>query len=606
MPTSTATADAPAGLHDPAGTAPDGWVVAVVGGPDPRAALARAGHRPTFTADGIALAGTVATVGPITVAGRITVDPTPTTTNPPGPTGTTQPTPLSGAAAARTMASTWLAAEAAGTGTSTVTGRGPAAAMDHLGMFGALVHDARTGRVTLLRDPLGERTLYHTRSRGDGPVWIADRIGPLRRARAATGELDLEALRNYLVFAYVPGTATLLADVREVAPGTTVDPTTGTTTTHWSLVDTIDHHRSLDEHATLLRHLLTDAVERRRPPGPVGVYLSGGVDSSTITALLCRQRRHEVHTFAIHFGPDVPNELAFVDAVVDRCRPGTHHQIELTPAELAATLPDTMAALDDPIGDPLTVPNLALGRRAAREVPVVFNGEGGDPVFGGPKNQPMLLAALYGSGHAGADIDVAYLRSYHKCFDDLDALLRPDIRGALRTAADPTAVVAPHLSAGSMSSFVNRLYAANTRLKGSDHILTKVANLTGAAGVLGRSPLFDRRIVEQAFSMPPTHKLHGSVDKAVLKAAVADLLPASVVWRPKAGMRVPVQTWFRGPLRRRASRELLSPRARIAPYLDRSLLRSWSRYDGDPAGRYGRKLWLVLSLEWWLAANDAG
>ncbi len=118
-----------------------------------------------------------------------------------------------------------------------------------------------------------------------------------------------------------------------------------------------------------------------------------------------------------------------------------------------------------------------------------------------------------------------------------------------------------------MANYLNRLLDVNVRYKGADHILTKVANLTAANGLLGRSPLADRRVVDASFAIPPEHKLAGSVEKAVLKAAVADLLPAEIVHRPKSGMLVPVQAWFAGELRAYARDLLLDRRARTRPYL---------------------------------------
>lgn len=567
---STATAEAGIKL------AADGWVVGVMGGDDPRRDLTQAGLTPSYTDRWVAIAGPVKTMGDITVGGRIVID---------GLADSDDPR--------ASLAATWQRG-------------GPGALMVPQGMFGAVIHDSATGRVTLARDPLGERTIYYTHPDERGRIWFSDRLPVLRRIGAVGPELSLRALRDYLVFAYVPGVQTMFAGAREVPPGSTVDLLSGETTTRWQPEEQLDGERSLDENASLLRSVLIDAIATRRPSGAVGVYLSGGLDSSAITALLAHADPTTVHTFAVHFGEGVPNELPFVNQVVDRVKPAFHHEIELTSAELADTLPATMAALDDPIGDPLTVPNLALGRRAAQIVPTIFNGEGGDPIFGGPKNQPMLLAAIYGSSLARGELDEIYLRTHNKFYEDLDELLRPEVKAALADAPSPADHVVPYLSSGTMTLFVNRLFEANTRLKGSDHILTKVSNLTAAAGIIGRSPLFDRRIVEAAFAMPPEHKLAGAIEKAVLKKAVEDLLPPAVVGRPKAGMRVPVQSWFRGPLRDEGIQLLLSNQAKIATYLDQGAIQRMTEYRGDPSGRYGRKLWLLLSLERWLEAHDAG
>ena len=334
--------------------------------------------------------------------------------------------------------------------------------------------------------------------------------------------------------------------------------------------------------------------------GPVGIYLSGGLDSSLVTALAARDAPGPVHTYAIHFGEEYPNELAFSRLVAEHC--GTQHHILTLPGkQIRQTLLETMIALDDPVGDPLTVPNLLLGRAAARDTDVILNGEGGDPCFGGPKNLPMLLHELYTP--AGSR-EAAYLRSYQKCYDDLPRLLTPEVQTVLRKEEPQEALLTPFLTDAKMPHFLNRLMCINVLLKGADHILTKVNNLTTANGLMGRSPLFDRRIVDASFAIPPTYKLSGAEEKVVLKRAVADLLPKVILTRPKSGMLVPVQGWFKRDLRRFARRLLLSRRARTLPYFNREVVREWLSYRGNIWPRHGVKLWLLLTLEVWLRAQE--
>ena len=260
-------------------------------------------------------------------------------------------------------------------------------------------------------------------------------------------------------------------------------------------------------------------------------------------------------------------------------------------------LPETMGYLDDPIGDPLTVPNLLLANLAKESVEVVLNGEGGDPCFGGPKNQPMLLNELYGVV-SGQDTLQAYLLSFQKCAPDLPQLLKPDIWAMVQDQPYPF-----DADLNSSMSYLNRLMTLNIKFKGADQILTKVNNLTQAAGIAGRSPLFDQRVVQLSMEIPPQYKLSGVQEKAVLKQAVADLLPEKILFRPKSGMMVPVQLGFQKYWQREAKTLLLNPKAAIAPYLNQGLIKEWLNYRGDTWGRYGVKLWLVVSLEIWLQVN---
>jgi asparagine synthase (glutamine-hydrolysing) len=330
----------------------------------------------------------------------------------------------------------------------------------------------------------------------------------------------------------------------------------------------------------------------------VGVYLSGGVDSSLVTALAARMAPGPVHTFSLHFGGGYTNELEWSSLVARHC--GTrHHVLEFPASVIQKHLPESLAVLDDPIGDPLTTPNLLIGRAAAEVTGTILNGEGGDPSFGGPKNTPMLLHALYGGAD---DLTGAYLRSFGKCWDDLPALLAPEVKAALRDEPPAGWWFAPRLVDGGMRHFLNRLLDVNVRFKGADHILTKVANLTSASGLMGRSPLADRRVIDASFAIPPEHKLAGTVEKAVLKAAVADLLPAEVVHRPKSGMLVPVQAWFQNELRPYARAMLLDRHARTRPYFDPRTVKEW--LDTPRTPKRGVKIWLLLTMEVWLRATE--
>lgn len=461
------------------------------------------------------------------------------------------------------------------------------------GMYGLAVWDRERQILWLGRDRVGARTLYYTTE--GATRWIAPQLRTLAPYRSK--DIDLVALRDYLCCAFVPGGQTLWQQVREVRPGTSLRLPEETTQIYWQVKEQITAlDQPIEWHGERLRSLLKQVVKEYLPPSePVGVFLSGGLDSSCITALAANH--NPVHTYSIHFGADYPNELEYSNLVAEHCQT-QHHILEITPAQMWEHLPETMAYLDDPIGDPLTVPNLLLGRLARHSVRVVLNGEGGDPCFGGPKNQPMLINSLYGSVANQPDTLTAYLSSFQKCALDLPQLLKPEIWAAVQTKPS---FFAADLNAD--ATYLNRLMTLNIKFKGADHILTKVNNLTQAAGIDGRSPLFDQRVVALSMQIPPEYKLSGVQEKAVLKQAVSDLLPPAIVHRPKSGMMVPVQLGFRKFWQRQARALLLSRSAAIAPYLNQSLIRDWLDYRGDTWSRYGVKLWLLASLELWLQVN---
>lgn len=485
------------------------------------------------------------------------------------------------------------------------------------GIFACAIWNGST--LLLTRDAIGGRKLFYAREAG-GRWLAASSMRALRRWPPLVARLNLAAVRSYLTFAYLPGDETLLDGVFELLPGHCL--TIGADGAphlvacwqlceqQWNPDTPPDHYRAH------LRGLLEEAVAACLPPGEeVAVFLSGGIDSSLVTALAARLHNAPITTYAIHFGKQHANELAYAAWVADHC--GTRHRVvEFSGKQVVAHLPETMALLDSPVGEPLTVPNLLLARAAAAEgMGVILNGEGGDPLFGGPKNLPLLLFELHRSDSNPSARVGAYLRSYRACYDDLPNLLTPAAREALRTAPEPERFVLPYLVSPEIRSYLNRLMMINIRTKGAHHILAKVEALTSAAGLEGRSPIFERAIVEYSLAIPPHLKLAGTTEKWILKQAVSDLLPSMVVYRPKSGMQTPIGAWLRGPpgctplgywlrgpLGKLAADVLLAPRAQARGIFRPETIRAWLRGEHILWPRHANKIWLLLTLELWLRA----
>jgi asparagine synthase (glutamine-hydrolysing) len=476
---------------------------------------------------------------------------------------------------------------------------GPAGLRAANGMF--TVAMSRRDELVLIRDHVGARTAYYAHTPWGWAVAsslcaLRDRVGP-----GFGWRVDLPAVATFLTFAYLPGAETLVEGVAELLPGriTRLGPGGAVTSEpFWEPEERID----VDAPARL-RDALEQAAAARLPEGrPVAVTLSGGVDSSLVTALAAKLHTHPVHTYSISFGDELPNELAYSGLVATHC--GTVHRVlRVDGSQVAGRLGETVALLDNPVGDPLTVPNLMLAEAMAADgMTVALNGEGGDPVFGGPKNVPMLMFELHRDDPSPDARAEAYLRSYRKCGEDLPRLLTPEVHRAVAGAPPLRRLVQPYLE-GPMTAQLNRFLHANLRTKGAHHILPKVERLTAARGVQARAPLFDAGVVDLAFAVPPQLKLAEGQEKWVLKQAVADLLPDTIVYRPKSGMRVPVQQWLRGPLRDLAHDALLSRSATDRGLLRREVVAGWLAGRGSLHARHGAKIWLVLTLELWLRAH---
>jgi asparagine synthase (glutamine-hydrolysing) len=346
-----------------------------------------------------------------------------------------------------------------------------------------------------------------------------------------------------------------------------------------------------------LRATLEATVARMLPAGPVAASVSGGIDSSLVAAV-AHHLGAAVTTFSITFGPPHADELAW-SGLLARHLGVPHLPVLVRPEDVVAGLDRTVGALSEPNGDPLTVPNHLMFEAArARGLDVMLNGEGGDPCFGGPKNAPMMLAELYGDQRPLAR-EHDYLRAHQRMWDDLPALARGELAEVLATGL-AEGCVTPWLDDPRWPSRLDRLMALNVAWKGAGHILPKVEHLGQRSGVRARSPLFDREVVDLAFQIPARLKRAGAVEKHLLKAAVADLVPEAIRERPKSGMMVPVESWFSGPLAGFAAERLLDG---ALPFdcIDRGWVEALVRgRTGGLRPRRGVKIWLLLTLEAWI------
>ncbi|MEO0811894.1 MAG: asparagine synthase C-terminal domain-containing protein, partial [Myxococcota bacterium] len=357
--------------------------------------------------------------------------------------------------------------------------------------------------------------------------------------------------------------------------------------------------RSLDEDAASVRRLTEHSIDEQLR-GRSTVFLSGGLDSSIIAAELAARSPGTCHAYSIHFGPRYPNELEFAREVARRSRL-QHHEVELSPKRFIPKLRRAIWHLDDPIGDPITVPNFLLAERVARDgFDTVFNGEGGDPLFGGPKNLTMMLQHWYGGVARGPEFrERAYLRSYRRAYELIGPLLTPDLTRGFDVDEVLETPLRPFLRDTKEPAFLNRLMRINMTLKGANLILPKVDRMLGAHGLRIASPLFDARLLRASLAMNPRHKLARGIEKVVLKHAWSNVLPLRVLERPKSGMRVPVHYWFKREARRYIRALLSRKSVRAAGWFNVEAVEKLLRYELSGQGRFGIRLWMLLTLELW-------
>lgn len=459
--------------------------------------------------------------------------------------------------------------------------------------------------IYLVRDAAGQRTLYYQLENNTFTFAIETK-GVKVGAKGASA-LYLPGLFQYLSYSFVPLEHTLLRDVKELRAGCYVKLCQGDQEVQQEDFFSITNIPKSDRQDLLywtqrLRKEIDEDIQQKlQHKEEVGVFLSGGLDSSIIAARVAQLHHRPIHTFSIHFGKKYPNENAFAKLVADRYQT-IHHEVEIKPKHFARRLPDIIRHLDEPSGDPITAPNFELARYAKDHVECIFNGEGGDPCFGGPKNMSMLLHHWYGEP---VSREQAYLTSYRRGYQHLERLLLPGVFEQLNPKEDLEGILSPYFEVPGLS-FLDKLMRINIKLKGAHLILPKVERMLGAHGFVPYAPLFSKKVIASSMEMPSNLKLQQGIEKYILKMAFAEDVPAAIIKRPKSGMRVPVRYWFQGELRRMAKQVLSMTRIREGGIFEPGAIKELLAYDRDSGlDRHGLLLWMLLTFELWREQNHA-
>ncbi len=517
-----------------------------------------------------------------------------------------------------------------------------------IGMFAFALWDKEARTCTLARDRLGIKPLYWARV---GETYLfGSQIKALQAFSGWQGTVNRDALLSYMRHAYVPGPASIYGNVRKLQPGhIVIIPSTGEAqeNCYWDLRAQARNGAAepfsgtYEEALGHMESLLHDAVSKRMIADvPLGSFLSGGVDSSAVSALMQSQSDAPIRSFSIGFqesGYDESHHAAKVAAHL-----GTDHtELTVTPDQVRDLIPDIPQWYDEPFADSSQLPTLMLSQLTRKHVTVALSGDGGDEVFAGysryawaerfprsfgwmPKSARRAFACLAQSippgimnrsGHllniSGQLGDKVHKLASVLDVNDADALYHR----LISQWQDPASVVSGAQELGGILSDktvltdrpddTGRMQLLDMATYLPDDILTKVDRASMAFSLETRVPLLDHRVVEFAWTLPRNYLLQNNIGKRVLRDILYRHVPRSLIERPKMGFGVPLDAWLRGPLRDWAETLLSESRLKNDGYLNPAPVRAaWQRHlAGTRNEAYA--LWTVLMFQSWLDHNKA-
>jgi len=485
------------------------------------------------------------------------------------------------------------------------------------GMFAFALYDRNKKCIHLARDRIGVKPLYYY---SDGKKFLfASEIKALLQDSSLPREINVGAFHDYLKFRFAPGEQTLVQGIRKVLPGHVITLKNGvlSSSQYWDVSERM-RNGSEEEHVNALRVLLGDAVvSRLESDVPLGVFLSGGIDSASIVALM-REHTDTIKTFSVGFESQEDTELPYARLVADEFDTD-HHECFVTDKHLSL-IPKMVWHLDEPVGDAATLPTMVLSQYAKKYVTVVLAGEGGDEAFAGYDNQRIMMQCIrFNPLYRHLKSVTAWIKrhappgsNFHRILATLSSQT-PEQQYATLTALftnDELLAMGMPDNNPDLSRYypktpmdpLNALQYFGLKTWLPHDFCMKADKMTMAYGIEERAPLLDYRLMEFAFSLPAHEKIRNGTGKYILKKAMEPRLPHDIVYRKKHGYNAPMDQWFKGDLKDVLG-SLIEEREHSlydAGYAEKLLAdfqRSGSNYKMNFWN--AQKLWSVLVFEMW-------
>lgn len=489
------------------------------------------------------------------------------------------------------------------------------------GMFAIVLADFANARILVARDRMGEKPLYYV----DNPDFFtcASELKAFRFHPAVEQRIDRGALASYLRFGWIAGTSSIIENIRRLEPAhyLVVDAKAVRKHCYWRPELAILKDVSRAEICEMLRTELHRTIQNKLIADvPLGVFLSGGLDSSTVVAMAAQHSRSRLKTFSVGFGSQI-NELPYARMVSQRY--DTDHTEIIVEADIVDAVRKVALYYDEPFADCSSVPTYLISKAAREHVTVILTGDGGDELLAGYEGYARLRSysgnRWLSKGVTLADAATCRLTgwsiadalypltdsagAYERWIDSRTTFRRGEVAGLLGMSAaelgDPTRPA--YLSLG-QNDPVSSAFEFDLNYYLPDDLLKKVDMAAMANSLETRAPLLDHRLVELCMRIPVLEKVRGGRDKSLLREAMQPYLPPEILKREKQGFGAPLASWLSGELKESVA-DLLSDDALVSDVIDRDVMRahvraSMAHLESDWRAPF--RVWTLIMLEQWL------
>jgi asparagine synthase (glutamine-hydrolysing) len=502
------------------------------------------------------------------------------------------------------------------------------------GMFAFVLWDRNRQTLFMARDRLGVKPLYYALL-DDGMLLFGSELKSVLAHGGLKRNLDPLAVEEYFALGYVPEPRTIFRQARKLPPAHRLSirrgETVGAPKAYWDVSFTLDNPISLEDACTELLQRLRESVRLRMiSEVPLGAFLSGGVDSSAVVATMAGLSEGPVNTCSIAFDDPKYNESEFAQKVASRY--ATNHRVETVRSDDFGLI-DTLARLyDEPYADSSAIPTYRVCQLARKHVTVALSGDGGDETFGGYRRYRMhlmeermraalpaavrrplfgLLGRIYPKADWAPRVFRAkttfegMARTAVEAYFHSMSIFRGPMRQQLFSASlrrdlagyDAKRVFESHAARARNDDPLALIQYLDLKTYLVGDINTKVDRASMAHSLEVREPLMDHELVQWVASLPGRLKVHGQEGKYLFKKAMEPMLPADVLYRPKMGFSVPLERWFRGPLRQRVREAVLGDRLAATEWFDRRYLEHLVDAHQSGVRDYSTPLWTLLMFE---------